>query len=87
MVCATVTFTDGAIATVMASTGAFPGFPASLSLHGTAGGAVIHGDRLANAIHLSSWKGEEVPLAFDADEYLALLNDRIREEGKFAERA
>ena len=47
----------------------------------------MHGVRLANAIHLSSWKGEEVPLAFDADEYLALLNDRIREEGKFAERA
>lgn len=47
----------------------------------------MHGVRLANAIHLSSWKGEEVPLAFDGDEYLALLNDRIREEGKFPERA
>ena len=50
VVCATVTFTDGAIATVMASTSAFPGFPASLSLHGTAGGAVIHGDRLATLV-------------------------------------
>ena len=47
----------------------------------------MHGVRLANAIHLSSWKGEEVPLAFDADEYLTLLNDRIREEGTFPERA
>ena len=46
----------------------------------------MHGVRLANAIHLSSWKGAEVPIAFDGDEYLALLNDRIREEGKFRER-
>ena len=47
----------------------------------------MHGVRLANAIHLSSWKGEEVPLEFDGDEYLTLLNDRIREEGTFPERA
>ena len=47
----------------------------------------MHGVRLANAIHLSSWKDAEVPLEFDGDEYLALLNDRIREEGTFAERA
>lgn len=46
----------------------------------------INGVRLANAIHLSSWKGEEVGLDFDEDEYLAMLNDRIREEGKYAER-
>ncbi|MHA6523260.1 Gfo/Idh/MocA family protein [Tessaracoccus sp. G1721] len=48
VVCATVTFANGAIATVMASTSAYPGFPASLSLHGTGGGAVINGDRLAS---------------------------------------
>lgn len=47
----------------------------------------INGVRLANAIHLSSWKGVEVPLDFDEDEYLALLNDRIRAEGKYPERA
>ncbi|POH59916.1 Gfo/Idh/MocA family protein [Arthrobacter glacialis] len=47
----------------------------------------IKGVRLANAIHLSSWKGEEVGLDFDEDEFLRLLNDRIREEGKYAERA
>jgi len=46
----------------------------------------INGVRLANAIHLSSWLGQEVPLDFDEDEYLRLLNDRIREEGKFPER-
>lgn len=46
----------------------------------------INGVRLANAIHLSSWKGEEVDLDFDEDEYLSMLNDRIREEGKYAER-
>jgi predicted dehydrogenase len=43
----------------------------------------INGVRLANAIHLSSWTGREVSLNFDEDEYLAELNKRIREEGKF----
>jgi len=43
----------------------------------------INGVRLANAIHLSSWTGKEVSLDFDEDEYLAELNKRIREEGKF----
>ena len=47
----------------------------------------INGVRLANAIHLSSWKGEEVSLDFDEDEYLQLLNKRISEEGKYAERS
>lgn len=47
----------------------------------------IKGVRLANAIHLSSWKGEEVSLDFDEDEFLGMLNDRIREEGKYSERA
>ncbi len=46
----------------------------------------INGVRLANAIHLSSWTGREVPLDFDEDEYLTLLNERIREEGTFPER-
>jgi predicted dehydrogenase len=46
----------------------------------------INGVRLANAIHLSSWTGREVPLDFDEDEYLAGLNQRIRAEGKFPER-
>lgn len=45
------------------------------------------GVRLANAIHLSSWKGEEVPLDFDEDEFLALLNQRIAAEGQYPERA
>jgi predicted dehydrogenase len=47
----------------------------------------INGVRLANAIHLSSWTGREVGLDFDEDEYLALLNERIRAEGAFAERS
>jgi hypothetical protein len=42
--------------------------------------------RLANAIHLSSWTGTEVPLDFDEDDFLEQLNSRIRDEGKFAER-
>ena len=47
----------------------------------------INGVRLANAIHLSSWTGTEVPLDFDEDEYLAELNKRIADEGKFPERS
>ncbi len=47
----------------------------------------INGVRLANAIHLSSWTGREVPLDFDEDEYLAELNARIAEEGKFPVRS
>jgi predicted dehydrogenase len=46
----------------------------------------INSVRLANAIHLSSWTGREVPFEFDDDEYLAELNKRIREEGLFPER-
>lgn len=45
----------------------------------------IHGVRLANAMHLSSWLGLEVPLDFDEEQYLDLLNERIREEGAFPE--
>jgi predicted dehydrogenase len=46
VVCATLEFANGAVGTLMATTSAYPGFPASLSVHGTAGGAVIEGDRL-----------------------------------------
>ncbi|MBQ0928263.1 Gfo/Idh/MocA family protein [Saccharopolyspora endophytica] len=46
----------------------------------------VNGVRLANAIHLSSWLGHEVPLDFDEGLYLAELNKRIRAEGEFPER-
>ncbi|GAA3342101.1 Gfo/Idh/MocA family oxidoreductase [Curtobacterium pusillum] len=46
----------------------------------------IRGVRLANAIHMSSWTGQEVPLDLDEDAYLEELNKRIRAEGKFPER-
>lgn len=47
----------------------------------------IHGVRLANAIHLSGWTGQEVSIEnFDDATYLNELNKRIREEGKFEER-
>ena len=46
----------------------------------------INGVRLANAIYLSSWKGAEVSLDFDDDEYLSELNRRIAEEDKFPTR-
>jgi predicted dehydrogenase len=44
------------------------------------------GVRLANAIHLSSWTGTEVSMDFDEDDFLAELNKRIAEEGKFPTR-
>lgn len=40
----------------------------------------IHGVRLANAIHLSSWLGKKVEIPFDEDLYLAELNKRIEAE-------
>lgn len=52
------------------------------------GGDGIHGVRLANAVHLSSWTGREVPIAdLDEDAYLTELNRRIAAEGLFEERA
>ena len=46
VVSATLTFASGAVGTLMASTAAYPGFPARLALYGTQGSAVIEGDRL-----------------------------------------
>ncbi|CAM4222510.1 Gfo/Idh/MocA family oxidoreductase [Paenibacillus alkaliterrae] len=40
----------------------------------------IHGVRLANAIHLSSFLGEKVEIPFDEELYLAELNKKIEEE-------
>lgn len=64
---------------------------ASNILHGTPliapGSDGIHGVRLANAIHLSSWLGQEVSVEhFDEDRYLQELNTRIRQEGLYPER-
>lgn len=43
----------------------------------------IAGVQLANAAHLSSWLGQEVPYDYDREQYAAELNARIRREGKF----
>jgi UDP-N-acetyl-2-amino-2-deoxyglucuronate dehydrogenase len=45
-VCATLTFANGAIGNLLATTCAHPGFPAYLGLHGTHGSALIEGDEL-----------------------------------------
>jgi predicted dehydrogenase len=70
--------------------GMLANFAASI-LHGTPliapGAEGINSVRLANAIHLSSWKGREVPFGFDDKDYLSELNRRIRGEGLFPERA
>ena len=47
----------------------------------------INGVRLANAMHLSDWLGQEVAYDHDSDQYLELLNERIKEEGKFDTKA
>lgn len=46
----------------------------------------IHGVNLANAALLSGWLGREVELPVDEEQYLAELNQRIAEEGKFPTR-
>ena len=46
----------------------------------------INGVNLANAILLSSWLGKEVENPVDEDVYLAELNKKIAEEGKFPTR-
>ncbi len=52
------------------------------------GGDGIHGVRLANAIHLSSWLGQEVSIEdFDEAAYLDELNKRIEAEGKYETRS
>lgn len=46
----------------------------------------INGVNLANATLLSSWLGKEVELPVDEDLYLAELNKKIAQEGKFPTR-
>lgn len=46
----------------------------------------INGVILANAMHLSSWLDKEVDYNVDGDLYLAELNKRIAEEGKFEQK-
>ncbi|NHN31505.1 Gfo/Idh/MocA family oxidoreductase [Paenibacillus sp. S3N08] len=45
-----------------------------------AGSEGIHGVRLANAIHLSSFLGKQVEIPFDEELYLVELNKKIEEE-------
>ena len=45
-VAATVTFANGAIGSIIASTAAYPGFPVRLAIHGAQGSAVLEGDAL-----------------------------------------
>ncbi|RRD40174.1 gfo/Idh/MocA family oxidoreductase [Leptotrichia sp. OH3620_COT-345] len=51
-----------------------------------AGREGINGVRLANAMHLSAWLGKEVNYELNEREYLDLLNNRIRKEGKYEEK-
>jgi predicted dehydrogenase len=55
VVTATLTFANGAIGSLMATTALYPGFPAYIGIHGTEGSAVIEGDEL----QLLAIKGRE----------------------------
>ena len=60
--------------------------------HGTEliadGAEGINGVRLASGMQLSAWTGREIDLVdYPAEEYLAELNKRIEEEGKFPTRS
>jgi predicted dehydrogenase len=55
LVCATLTFANGGLGTLFASTAAYPGFPARLALHGTEGTAILEGDEL----HTLAIRGRE----------------------------
>ncbi len=48
--------------------------------HVAEGADGINGVRLANAIHLSSWLGEEVDINFDEDLFLEKLQEKIEWE-------
>ena len=48
----------------------------------------INGVRLASGMQLSAWTGREIDLVdYPSEEYLAELNQRIEEEGKFPTRS
>ncbi len=56
VVCATLTFANGAIGTLMASTSCYPGFLVRLGLYGTEGSAILEGDEL----HTLAIKGRDI---------------------------
>ncbi len=55
LACATLTFTNGALGTLFASTALYPGFAVRLGLHGTEGSAILEGDEL----HTVAIRGRE----------------------------
>lgn len=55
LVCATLTFANGALGTLFASTALYPGFLVRLGIHGTEGSAILEGDEL----HTLAIKGRE----------------------------
>ena len=46
LICATLVFESGAVGNLIASTCVYPGYPATLSLHGQAGSIIISGDAM-----------------------------------------
>ncbi|WP_163276058.1 Gfo/Idh/MocA family protein [Cellulomonas iranensis] len=66
VVCATLTFTSGALGTLAASTAVAPGFPARLALHGTAGSVVVEGDRVVVDARLGEVPSPRAEVTADA---------------------
>ncbi|RRJ97178.1 gfo/Idh/MocA family oxidoreductase [Opitutaceae bacterium TAV4] len=65
VVTATLTFKNGAIGTLMASTSTYPGFPARIAITGTEGTAIIEGDEL----HTLAIKGRDTLTGGHATEH------------------
>ena len=63
--CATLSFANGAVGTLLASTALFPGFAARLGVHGARGSAVIEGDTLS----LLAVQGQEMIAGQDANRH------------------
>jgi predicted dehydrogenase len=66
VVCATLTFADGAIGTLSASTAVRPGRPARLALHGDGGVLVIEGDAIVRDERADGGHGAVAPPTADA---------------------
>lgn len=79
--CATLTFANGAIGTLTASTALYPGFAARLAVHGTRGSAVIEGDTL----NMLAVQGQDALVGSDANVHalqIATGGTKAATEGK-----
>jgi predicted dehydrogenase len=86
VVCATVTYANGAIGVIDATTVAYPGYPERIELAGTRGSAVLEGERLVVQIAgeplrvvegSSAGGGGSDPMAFSHGPHKLLIEDFV----------